>query len=93
MVNKTHPATRGLSDFETDDELYAKLQGEAPIEVLAEADSEWSKRTEPLAFTLSYGQGRVFHETFGHDKKAILNPSVQKLMVQGCEWAATGQVR
>jgi uncharacterized protein len=92
IVNKDHPITKGLEDFEADDELYAKLQGDTPINVLAEADSDWSKKIEPLVFTLSYGQGRVFHETFGHDGKAVKNPSVQKIITRGCEWAATGKV-
>lgn len=92
VVKADHPITQGLQDFEADDELYAKLEGDAPITVLVEADSDWSKKTEPLAFTVQYGQGRVFHEAFGHDGKAIRNPSVQKLIVRGCEWAATGKV-
>jgi len=93
VVKKDHPITQGLVDFDADDELYAKLEGDAPINVLVEADSNWSKKTEPLAFTVQYGQGRVFHETFGHDGKAIENPSVQKLIRRGCEWAATGEVK
>jgi len=92
VANHTDPITKGLEDFEADDELYAKLQGDVPINVLVEADSDWSKQTEPLAFTLEYGKGRVFHEAFGHDGKAIRNPSVQKLIQRGCEWAATGKV-
>jgi type 1 glutamine amidotransferase len=92
VVQQNDPILQGLQDFEIDDELYAKLQGDAPIHVLIEADSDWSKKTEPLAFTLSYGQGRVFHEAFGHDGKAIRHPSVQKLIQRGCEWAATGKV-
>ncbi len=94
IAKQDHPITKGLADFEADDELYAKLQGDAPITVLVEADSDWSKKTEPLAFTVEYGKGRVFHETFGHDAKAIRgNPAVQKLIQRGCEWAATGDVR
>jgi type 1 glutamine amidotransferase len=93
VANKEHPIATGLVDFEADDELYAKLQGEGDINVLVEADSDWSKQTEPLAFTLDYGKGRVFHEAFGHDGKAVRNPSVQKLIQRGCEWAATGTVR
>jgi type 1 glutamine amidotransferase len=93
IANKDHPITQGLADFEADDELYAKLLGDAPITVLVEADSDWSKKTEPLAFTIEYGKGRVFHETFGHDGKALQNPTVQKLIQRGCEWAATGKVR
>jgi len=92
IVQKDHPITKGLEDFEADDELYAKLQGNAPINVLVEADSNFSHKTEPLVFTLDYGKGRVFHETFGHDGKALENPTVQKLTVRGCEWAATGKV-
>jgi type 1 glutamine amidotransferase len=93
-ITKTDsPITQGLADFEADDELYAKLQGDAPITVLIEADSDWSKKTEPLAFTVEYGKGRVFHETLGHDAKAVNNPTVQKLIQRGCEWAATGKVQ
>ena len=93
IANKGHPITQGLTDFEADDELYAKLLGDEPINVLVEADSDWSKKTESLAFTVDYGKGRVFHETFGHDGKAIHNPAVQTLIVRGCEWAATGKVQ
>ena len=93
IANKDHPITQGLADFEADDELYANLQGDAPITVLVTADSDWSKQTEALAFTVEYGKGRVFHETFGHDGKAIQNPAVQKLIQRGSEWAATGKVQ
>jgi type 1 glutamine amidotransferase len=92
VANKEHPITKGLEEFEADDELYAKLQGDGAITVLVEADSDWSKQTEPLAFTVEYGKGRVFQEVFGHDGRAIRNPSVQKLIQRGCEWAATGKV-
>jgi type 1 glutamine amidotransferase len=92
IADKQHPITQGLDDFETDDELYAKLQGDAPIHVLVTADSDWSHKTEPLAFIHEYGQGRVFHEAFGHDGKAISHPTVQKLIQRGCEWAATGKL-
>lgn len=93
VVDQTSPITQGVADFEADDELYAKLQGDAPIHVLVQADSDWSKRTEPLAFTFDYGQGRVFHHTFGHDAKAMANPAVQTLVIRGTEWAATGKVQ
>ncbi len=92
ITNKDHPITKGLEDFDQDDELYAKLLGDGPITVLAEADSDWSKKTEPLVFTVDYGQGRVFQECFGHDGKAIKTPSVAKIIQRGCEWAATGKV-
>ena len=92
ILNKEHPITQGLENFEADDELYAKLQGDGAINVLVDAESDWSKKTEPLAFTVEYGKGRVFHETLGHDAKAVHNPSVQKLIQRGSQWAATGKV-
>ena len=58
MVDKEHPITAGIDNFTTDDELYAKLQGNEDIHVLVQADSDWSKKTEPLVFTQNYGKGR-----------------------------------
>jgi len=93
IANKEHPITAGLGDFDVDDELYAKLQGTGDINVLVTADSEWSKKTEPLVFTLSYGKGRTVHNAFGHDRKALMTPNVQKIIARGVEWAATGEVK
>jgi len=92
IADKQHPITAGLSDFDVDDELYAKLQGNEKIQVLVTADSDWSKATEPLVFIQNYGQGRVVHNAFGHDRKALMTPNVQKIIARGTEWAATGRV-
>jgi type 1 glutamine amidotransferase len=92
IVDKEHPITKGMTDFTTNDELYAKLQGNEDIHVLIQADSDWSKKTEPLVFVKSYGQGRVVHNAYGHDRKALMTPSVQKIIIRGTEWAATGKV-
>lgn len=89
LKTKDHPILKGLSDFETDDELYARLAGNTPIEVLATAHSaDFSKRDEPMAWTLRYGEGRVHVNVLGHDARARENPSFKKLLVQGCAWAA-----
>ncbi len=92
IANSDHPITKGLKDFKIFDELYAKLQGEGEINVLVTSDSDWSKQTEPLLFTKSYGEGRVVHDAFGHDRKAIMNPIHKTLLIRSCEWAATGKV-
>jgi type 1 glutamine amidotransferase len=83
----SHPITRGVKAFEADDELYAKLSGEAKIEVLASAHSDWSGQEEPMVFVKSYGKGRVVHNVLGHDVRARMNPSFQMLLVQGVDWA------
>jgi type 1 glutamine amidotransferase len=87
-----HPVTRGLKDFKTEDELYAKLSGDAKIHVLATADSEWSGKTEPIVFTNTYGKGRVLQNVLGHGVDAKQNPDYQRLLRRCVEWAATGEV-
>ena len=88
IVDGEHPVTRGLNDFETDDELYTCLVGDAPIHLLAQAKSTVDRRDYPMAFTRDYGQGRVFLTTLGHDVKAFTNSCVPQLLRQGCAWAA-----
>jgi len=44
-------------------------------------------------FTSKYGKGRTVHNAYGHDRKALTPPEVQKLIARGVEWAATGKVK
>ena len=60
--------------------------------MLVSANSDWSKAIEPLVFVQNYGKGRVVHNAFGHDRKALMTPNVQKIITRGTEWAATGKV-
>ena len=92
VVDHQHPITQGMSDFKADDELYAKLSGDAEIHVLGVADSDWSGKTEPLLFVKKYGNGNVFHDLLGHDVKARDYPAYQQLLIRGTEWAASGKV-
>lgn len=93
MVAKDHFITEGTGDFDADDELYSKLVGDTPITVLAEAYSEWSQRSEPMAWTLNYGKGRVFNIVLGHDAKACRNPDFARLLVRGTEWVTKDKAR
>jgi len=92
IADTDHPITKGLKDFKTDDELYAKLQGTADVKALVTGDSDYSKKTEPLVFVREEGKGRVVVNNLGHDKKALQTPEVQTLVARGVEWAATGKV-
>ena len=91
VSQKDHFITKSISDFQADDELYARLVGDAPIDVLIEAYSDWSKKTEPLAWTLRYGKGRVFNIVLGHDARACGNKQFAKLFQRGVEWVAEGK--
>jgi len=92
IKDANHPITKGLKDFKTSDELYSKLDGDAKIHVLASAFSDWSGKVEPIVFVKTYGKGRVVHNVLGHGIDSKKNPSYQKLLLRGVEWAATGKV-
>jgi type 1 glutamine amidotransferase len=89
IADPEHAITKGMQSFETNDELYTCLAGEAPIHVIAQARSKVDAKEYPMAFVLRYGQGRVFHCVLGHDPLAYTNtPAVGELMRRGCAWAA-----
>ncbi len=87
-----HPIMQGIKDFEVNDELYAKLQGTAPIEVLASTYSPFSKKVEPMIFVRTYGKGRVARNVLGHDVAVRSNENYKKILYRSVEWAATGTV-
>lgn len=102
ISSSEHAITNGLEDFDIDDELYARLEGDAPVTVLVEAHSDWSEKTEPLVWTLtrdtgddrsnSTGGGRIVCITLGHDARARRNPAFETLLRRSTEWAARGFV-
>lgn len=97
--NTSHPVTKGLPAkwMHAQDELYDSLRGPAKnITLLATAFSEPSTGGtgdhEPMLFTVSFGKGRVFHTTLGHDVEAMRCVGFVVTLQRGTEWAATGKV-
>jgi len=89
------PITQGLKDFTIKDELYYHMQMQPDVQPLATIEYEgvaW-----PVAWTRTFGKGRVFHTVLGHrdfgpDKDDPLrDPSLSRLIIQGMDWVAAGR--
>lgn len=94
-----HPITKGLPKewMHVGDELYANLHGPGQnMTILATAYSDpankGSGHDEPILMVISYGKGRVFHTTMGHDLAALSGVGFITTYQRGTEWAATGKV-
>ena len=95
----SHPITKGLPStwMHQGDELYARLRGPGKnMTVLATAhsaaDNAGSGRDEPTMMVVSFGKGRIFHTTLGHDVNGMSCVGFVTTLQRGAEWAATGKV-
>jgi uncharacterized protein len=97
VVDKESPITAGLPAKWTHakDELYASLRGpvgDLHILVTAFAPKGPAKgqtgENEPIAWTNTFGKGRVFASMLGHEKEELAYPDTTLLLLRGTEWAA-----
>ncbi len=92
IVDTSSPITAGLKDFPIKDELYYHMQmqpGVEPLATIAHEGADW-----PVAWTRTYGEGRVFHTPLGHrdfgpgKDDPVRDPNLSKLLMQGIDWVA-----
>ena len=81
-----HPVTKGMSDFEIEDETYNRQTFCDGIRVLVSTDHPRSDK--PIAWVHDYGKARVFGYQSGHDVKVWTNESFRRLMARGIRWVA-----
>jgi hypothetical protein len=94
-----HPITKGLPKvwLTAKDECYAKLRGPGENMIILATGKDMSgkaptDRHEPVLMVLTYGKGRIFHTTLGHDDYSCEGVGFITTFVRGVEWAATGKV-
>ncbi len=94
-----HPITKGMPKewLHAQDELYHGLRGPGKnMKILATAYSDkkygGTGDNEPMIWTVSYGEGRVFHTPMGHDLNGMRCWGFIGTLLRGSEWAATGKV-
>jgi type 1 glutamine amidotransferase len=97
IADSDHPITRGMSgSFRINDELYHSQHMRPGNYILATAFDDpkigGTGKDEPIMWTRSYGQGRVFFTSLGHDVGAEQEAGFIVSFLRGSEWAGTGAV-
>ena len=89
IADQASPITAGMADFELDDELYANMQMLPDVKPLATIDH--LGQTWPVAWTWTYGAGRVFHLTLAHrdfgpnKREPLADPNLSRILIRGVE--------
>jgi len=86
VADKEHPITRGLTDFQIEDEVYGPFYTSPEIHVLLTTDHP--QNNPEVAWTHQYGKSRVFYFMLGHGPKAWSHPNYSLILARGIRWAA-----
>ena len=87
VVDPEHPITKDMVEFFVTDEMYV-TDYDHRVNILA--SSLWLGEKVPVAWTKSWGNGRVFYLALGHNADACRDGNFEKLLVRGSLWAAEG---
>ncbi len=86
VADRSHPITRGISDFEIYDEIYGGIWVADDAQVLLATDHPSSSRA--LAWVMPHRRSRVVTIQPGHGEEAFGNPAYRKLLIQAIRWSA-----
>ena len=97
MVERDHPLTRGIEDFEVVDELYLS-ETLAPIRTLMRTgftgeatgfvDADWQDAVVPILYLRDIGMGQILYNTLGHCRGHWDLPTLQPFYdhPERCAW-------
>lgn len=89
-----HPIIAGMADFHVRSEQYWILTDSlsdilATTTIPVRPGDLWNEPMEsPIAWTRTWGQGRIFVNAIGHTLGDLVLPEVQELTLRGVRWAA-----
>ena len=86
VVNKSHPITRGMSDFIIKDETYKKCTFASDNKVLLSTDEPTSDG--PLCWVRKYKNARVCYIQLGHGPSAYQDENYRKLVKRAIKYSA-----
>jgi type 1 glutamine amidotransferase len=102
VKNPNNPGAKGVSDFETNDELYMGTEyraesndvyitgtSEDGVHVFAGRTMYMAGGTYPLGWTRRFGSGRVFVTLLGHNGLSFKTPEFQQIVLNGVSWATS----
>jgi type 1 glutamine amidotransferase len=93
IVDRDHPATRDVPDFDIASEQYY-MHLDPDVHVLARSTFSgehwpWVEGAKmPASFVRTWGKGRVFYASPGHVPAELQIPAAERLVRQGLAWAA-----
>jgi hypothetical protein len=93
IVDHDHPTTQDVPDFDIASEQYY-MHLDPDVHVLAESTfsgEHWpwiDGRRMPAAYVRTWGDGRIFYASPGHDPAELRIPGAERLIRQGLMWAA-----
>ena len=88
-LDPAHPITKAWPEnwATVGDELYQTIEFLPGSHALLAAKSPRDGREHVVSWTSSYGKGRVFTTTLGHDLQTASLPTYQRLLADGLLWA------
>jgi type 1 glutamine amidotransferase len=88
-ADKDHPVLKGLPDeWRTPgDELYQAIKLGERSTALLKGKNAKTKSEHVVCWVSTYGKGKVFATTLGHDLRTVKLPEYHKLLANGLLWA------
>jgi type 1 glutamine amidotransferase len=85
IKQKDNPLVAGLADFPVCSEQYY-MHTDPGNDVLA--TTNFGKVVMPVVWTKTYGEGKVYYNSLGHQANIVAMPEVTELMKRGFVWSA-----